>query len=69
MLRCAISGQAARGAWLDDLLSRLLTFPNVLITSHQGFLTREALGEITRVTVENIGRLATGGTFLEGTTL
>lgn len=53
----------------DDDLSRLLTFPNVLITSHQAFLTREGLGEIARVTVENIVRHAAGKPFLEGTTL
>lgn len=53
----------------DDELSRLLTFPNVLITSHQAFLTREALGEIARVTTENILKLKTGGQFLEGTRL
>lgn len=41
----------------DDELSRLLTFPNVLITSHQAFLTREALAEIARVTTENLRRL------------
>ena len=34
----------------DDELARLLTFPNVLITAHQAFLTREALAEIARVT-------------------
>ena len=38
----------------DDELARLLTFPNVLITAHQAFLTNEALSEIARVTVENI---------------
>jgi D-lactate dehydrogenase len=37
----------------DDVLARLLTFPNVLITSHQAFLTREALQEIAKTTVEN----------------
>ena len=52
---------------LDDVLSRLLTFPNVLITSHQGFLTDEALGEIARVTTENILKLETGDAFLPGT--
>jgi D-lactate dehydrogenase len=53
----------------DDELTRLLTFPNVLITSHQAFLTREALGEIARVTTENI-LLADGGKpFLDGTQL
>jgi D-lactate dehydrogenase len=53
----------------DDILSRLLTFPNVLITSHQAFLTREALQEIARVTAENLARFAAGKPFLEGTTL
>lgn len=38
----------------DDVLARLLTFPNVLITSHQAFLTREALANIARVTLENV---------------
>ena len=38
----------------DDVLARLLTFPNVLITSHQGFLTREALTNIAATTLSNI---------------
>jgi D-lactate dehydrogenase len=54
---------------LDDVLSRLLTFPNVLITSHQGFFTGEALGEIARVTVQNILKLESGAAFIEGTGL
>jgi D-lactate dehydrogenase len=54
---------------MDDELSRLLTFPNVLITAHQAFLTREALREIARVTAENIGKLATAQAFLPETTL
>jgi D-lactate dehydrogenase len=53
----------------DDELTRLLTFPNVLITSHQAFLTDEALNEIARVTTENILRLDSGQPFLEETTL
>lgn len=53
----------------DDDLARLLTFPNVLITAHQAFLTHEALAEIARVTVANLTALATGGPFLEGTQL
>jgi D-lactate dehydrogenase len=53
----------------DDELARLLTFPNVLITAHQAFLTREALNEISRVTVENLVRFAEGRNFLEGTAL
>ena len=38
----------------DDVLVRLLGFPNVLITSHQGFLTDEALTQIAIVTLQNI---------------
>jgi D-lactate dehydrogenase len=38
----------------DDVLARLLTFPNTLITSHQGFLTREALANIAQTTLANI---------------
>jgi D-lactate dehydrogenase len=53
----------------DDELSRLLTFPNVLITSHQAFLTQEALTEIARVTVENIRRNAAGEPALPGSLL
>lgn len=53
----------------DDELSRLLTFPNVLITSHQAFLTHEALTEIARVTAENVRRGARGEPFLNGTQL
>lgn len=44
----------------DDILGRLLSFNNVLVTSHQAFFTKEAVEEITRVTMENIKR------FLEG---
>ena len=51
----------------DDELARLLTFPNVLITAHQAFLTREALNEISRVTVENLLRFTQGQPFLEST--
>jgi D-lactate dehydrogenase len=38
----------------DDILARLLSFSNVLITSHQGFFTREALGNIAQITLESI---------------
>lgn len=38
----------------DDVLARLMTFPNVVITSHQGFLTREALAAIARTTLASI---------------
>ncbi|MCL6688574.1 2-hydroxyacid dehydrogenase [Pseudomonas sp. R3.Fl] len=39
----------------DDVLARLLTFPNVIITAHQAFLTREALAAIAGTTLDNIG--------------
>ena len=38
----------------DDVFSRLLTFPNVLMTGHQGFFTREALESIAEVTLDNV---------------
>lgn len=38
----------------DDLLARLLSFNNVLITSHQAFLTKEALNNIATTTLDNI---------------
>lgn len=38
----------------DDTLARLLTFPNVIITGHQAFLTEEALTSIAETTMENI---------------
>ncbi|MEZ5405879.1 MAG: 2-hydroxyacid dehydrogenase [Verrucomicrobiia bacterium] len=53
----------------DDELTRLLTFPNVLVTAHQAFLTHEALQEIARVTQENITRFVQKQAFLEGTVL
>jgi D-lactate dehydrogenase len=53
----------------DDELALLLTFPNVLITAHQAFLTREALTEIARVTMENLRRIAAGEPALPATAL
>lgn len=44
----------------DDQLARLLTFPNVLVTSHQGFLTREALTNIAETTLANASAFALG---------
>lgn len=44
----------------DDILGRLLSFNNVLVTSHQAFFTKEAVEEITRVTMENIKRFQEG---------
>jgi len=60
-----LSGQVLQ----DDELVRLLTFPNVLITSHQAFLTQEALAEIARVTVVNLTALAHRTPFVSGSVL
>jgi len=38
----------------DDTLARLISMPNVIVTSHQAFLTEEALGNIAETTVNNI---------------
>ena len=51
--------------WVYPKLARLLTFPNVLVTAHQAFLTHEALNEIARVTVENVRRFASKQALLE----
>jgi len=39
---------------LDDVIARLISFPNVLITGHLGFFTREALEEIATITLNNL---------------
>lgn len=44
----------------DDVLARLTTFPNVVITSHQAFLTNEALRNIADQTLKNIDAFARG---------
>ena len=44
----------------DDVLARLMTFPNVVVTSHQAFLTADALDNIAETTLKNIAA------FLEG---
>ena len=38
----------------DDQIAQLMVFPNVLITAHQGFFTKESMEEITRTTLQNI---------------
>lgn len=38
----------------DDIITRLISFPNVLITSHQGFFTKEALEQIAMITQKNM---------------
>ena len=45
-----LSGQVLQ----DDVFARLLTFPNVIITGHQGFFTEEALKNIAETTLANI---------------
>ena len=44
----------------DDMLARLLTFPNVVITGHQGFFTKEAMGQIAETTLRNLGAFERG---------
>ncbi|MDO9633556.1 MAG: 2-hydroxyacid dehydrogenase [Paludibacter sp.] len=44
----------------DDEISRLMTFPNVLITAHQAFFTKEALGQIARTTLANLTDVENG---------
>ncbi|MBR2615433.1 MAG: 2-hydroxyacid dehydrogenase [Clostridia bacterium] len=46
----------------DDNLARLLSMPNVILTSHQAFLTREALDAIAETTTKNIKEFAESGT-------
>lgn len=45
----------------DDTLARLITMPNVLVTSHQAFLTEEALSNIAETTMKNIEELLANG--------
>lgn len=52
-----LSGQIIQ----DDVFARLLTFPNVLITGHQAFLTREALTAIAGTTITNISQFERTG--------
>jgi D-lactate dehydrogenase len=44
----------------DDVFARLTTFPNVIVTGHQAFFTREALSKIAQVTLANINAFAAG---------
>lgn len=45
----------------DDILARLISMPNVIVTSHQAFLTEEALENIAETTVDNIRTFAETG--------
>lgn len=53
----------------DDDLTRLLTFPQVLVTSHQAFLTEEALSQIARSTSQNLIRFQRNEDPLDSTIL
>lgn len=53
----------------DDELARLMTFPNVLITAHQAFLTHEALVQIAGSTLDNLLRMQSNSSWREGTLL
>lgn len=48
----------------DDLISRLISLPNVLITSHQGFFTREAMQQIATTTFSNADAFVAGSVLL-----
>ncbi len=45
----------------DDTLARLISMPNVIVTSHQAFLTEEALSNIAKTTVENLVEFEASG--------
>ncbi|GAB4419758.1 MAG: 2-hydroxyacid dehydrogenase [Bacteroidia bacterium] len=44
----------------DDTIARLMSFPNVLITAHQAFFTRNALEQIARTTIDSLSAFETG---------
>jgi len=44
----------------DDVITRLSTFPNVLITAHQAWFTKEALNTIATVTLNNVSGFEKG---------
>lgn len=50
----------------DDVLARLTTFPNVIITSHQGFFTQEAMLNIAQTTLSNISQFELDGSIQNG---
>jgi D-lactate dehydrogenase len=56
-------------AIMDDQFARLLTFPNVLITGHQGFFTAEALTKIAATTVANLDAFKETGIALHPVTI
>ncbi|MEE1274042.1 MAG: 2-hydroxyacid dehydrogenase [Olegusella sp.] len=57
--------QNRSGLVIDSVTARLCSFPNVVMTSHQAFFTREALSQIARVTLDNAKAYANGTDFVE----
>ena len=53
----------------DDVFTRLLTFPNVLVTGHQAFLTNRALSNIAETTLQNFTEFAQTGRCQNAVTL
>ena len=45
----------------DDMIQRLMSFPNVLVTAHQAFFTREALEQISEITMRSISEIKEKG--------
>jgi D-lactate dehydrogenase len=57
--------QNRSGEIVDSVTARLCSFPNVVMTSHQAFFTREALSQIARVTLDNAEAYSKGTDFVE----
>jgi D-lactate dehydrogenase len=53
------------GELVDSVTARLCSFPNVVVTSHQAFFTKQALGEIARVTLTNAVAVERGIDYVE----
>lgn len=45
----------------DDMIQRLMSFPNVLVTAHQAFFTQEALEQISEITMRSISEILEKG--------
>lgn len=48
----------------DDVIQRLVSFPNVIVTGHQAFFTEEAIGQIMRTTIDSISAFERGETLV-----
>ena len=49
----------------DDVIQRLVSFPNVIVTGHQAFFTEEAIGQIMQTTIDNLDDFAAGASLGE----